>query len=145
MILLGLIGCAFLSQGAVRLVGVGIELSVHTLVVSCFSILIGTQLLGFAVLARRYAVIEGFLPPPSNFKGVVAGMTLEWALRLAAVVLVGGLCGAGWAVWRWAGAGFGPLGYDALMRVLVPSLTAVTAAVQLGASAFLASLFTLRR
>ena len=49
MVLLGLIGCAFLSQGAVRLEGVGIELSVHTLVVSCFSILIGAQLLGFAV------------------------------------------------------------------------------------------------
>jgi hypothetical protein len=48
-------------------------------------------------------------------------------------------------VWSWAGTGFGSLGYDALMRVLVPSLTAVTAAVQLGASGFLASLFTLRR
>jgi hypothetical protein len=145
MVLLGLLGCAFLSQGAVRLEGVGIELSIHTLVVSCFSILIGTQLLAFATLARRYSVIEGFLPPPSAFKGVVGGATLEWTLRLAAVVLVGGLAGAGWAVWSWAKTGFGPLGYDAIMRVLVPSLTAVTAAVQLGASAFLASLFTLRR
>jgi hypothetical protein len=143
MILLGVFGCALLSQGAVR-VG-GVELSVHTMVVSCFSILIGAQLLGFAVLARRYAVIEGFLPPPSNFRGVVAGMTLEWALRLAGIILAGGLGGVAWAVWSWAETGFGSLGYDALMRVLVPSLTAVTAAVQLGASAFLASLFTLRR
>lgn len=143
LVLLGLVGCGFLSQGAVRLGDV--ELSVHTLVVSCFSILIGTQLLSFAILARRYAVNEGFLPPPSNFKSVVAGMSLEWALRLAGVVLVLGLIGSGWAVSTWAGTGFGPLGYDALMRVLVPSLTAVTAAVQFGASAFLASLFTLRR
>jgi glycosyltransferase involved in cell wall biosynthesis len=143
LVLLGLVGCAFLSQGAVKLGAV--ELSVHTLVVSCFSILIGTQLIGFAILARRYAVNEGFLPPPANFKGVISGMTLEWALRLALVVLLLGLSGAGWAVWSWAETGFGPLGYDALMRVLVPSLTAVTAAVQLGASAFLASLFTLRR
>jgi glycosyltransferase involved in cell wall biosynthesis len=143
LVMLGLLGCAFLSQGAVKLGPV--ELSVHTLVVSCFSILIGTQLLGFAILARRYAVIEGFLPPPTNFKRVVAGMTLEWALRLALVVLLAGLAGVGWAVWTWAETGFGPLGYDEKMRVLVPSLTAVTAAVQLGASAFLASLFTLRR
>jgi glycosyltransferase involved in cell wall biosynthesis len=143
LILLGLVGSAFLSQGAVKLGSV--ELSIHTLVFSCFSILIGTQLVGFAALARRYAVIEGFLPPPSNFKAVVAGMTLERTLQLALAIFVLGAAGAGWAVWSWAETGFGPLGYDALMRVLVPSLTAVTAAVQLAASAFLASLFTLRR
>jgi glycosyltransferase involved in cell wall biosynthesis len=143
LILLGLVGSAFLSQGAVRLGPV--ELSIHTLVFSCFSILIGTQLVGFAALARRYAVLEGFLPPPSNFKTVVAGMTLERTLQLSLVIFLLGAAGAGWAVWSWAETGFGPLGYDALMRVLVPSLTAVTAAVQLAASAFLASLFTLRR
>lgn len=143
MIALGLVGCALLGQGAIQ---VGhIELSVHTLVVSCFAILIGAQLVMFGGLARRYAVIEGFLPPPSNLGAVVAGLTLETVLRLALVILLLGAGGAGWAVWSWAKTGFGQLHYEGVMRLLVPSLTAVTVSVQLAAAAFLASLLTLRR
>jgi hypothetical protein len=143
MVVLGLIGCALLGQGAIQ---VGhIELSVHTLVVSCFAILIGAQLMMFGGLARRYAVIEGFLPPPSNLKAIVAGMTLEVVLRFALVIFLLGAGGAGLAVWSWAKTGFGQLHYEGVMRLLVPSLTAITASVQLAASAFLASLLTLRR
>jgi hypothetical protein len=143
MIALGLVGCAFLSQGAVP---VGrIELSVHTLVVACFAILIGAQLVIFGGLSRRYAVIEGFLPPPGNFRRLVAGMSLETVLQFALALFVLGLAGSGWAVWSWAKVGFGQLRYEDTMRVLVPSLTAMTAAVQIAASAFLASLLSLRR
>ncbi len=143
LIVLGLIGSALLARGPVQ---VGhIELSVHTLVVSCFSILIGAQLVMFGGLARRYSVIEGFLPPPSNFGAVVAGLTLEPVLRLALVIFLLGVAGTGLSVWSWARTGFGQLHYESVMRLLVPSLTAVTASVQLAASAFLASLLTLRR
>jgi hypothetical protein len=45
----------------------------------------------------------------------------------------------------WAQTGFGPILYNDTMRILVLSLTAVATAIQLAASGFLASVFTLRR
>ena len=50
-----------------------------------------------------------------------------------------------WAGAGWARSGFGPITDDTTMRIMIPSLTAVTVGVQLAASGFLASVFTLRR
>ena len=76
---------------------------------------------------------------------VVLGLTLETVLRAAGLVFAAGVIGAVWAVWTWAASGFGPIVYDQIMRVLILSLTAITVGVQLAASGFLASVFTLRR
>ena len=141
---LGLLGVALLSHGAVRLTS-ALELDIHTLIASCFAILIGVQLVMFGALARRYAMVEGFLPPPKTFKPFLLGLTLEIILRAALVVFLAGIVGAAWAVERWAELGFGPIQFYGVMRLLVVSLTAVAVSVQLAASGFLASVFTIRR
>lgn len=143
LIAIGLAGSALLSRGAVH-VTPSIELSIHTLIVSCFAVLIGAQFVSFGALAQRYAMVEGFLPPPASFQRVILGMTLEPLLRVAAVIGLLGVIGCGWAVATWAGSGFGPIVYDSVLRVLVPSLTAVALAAQLSATAFLTSLLTIR-
>jgi hypothetical protein len=141
---LGLIGATVLSHGAVRLTP-SLELSIHTLIASCFMILIGVQLIMFGALARRYAMVEGFLPSPRTFKPFLLGLTLETILRGALVVFALGAVGAGWAVAQWAALGFGHIISFEVMRLLVISLTAVAVSLQLGASGFLASVFTIRR
>ena len=141
---LGMLGVALLSHGAVRLTS-ALELDIHTLIASCFAILIGVQLVMFGALARRYAMVEGFLPPPKTFKPFLLGLTLEIILRAALVVFLAGIVGAAWAVERWAELGFGPIQFYGVMRLLVVSLTAVAVSVQLAASGFLASVFTIRR
>jgi hypothetical protein len=73
------------------------------------------------------------------------GLSLEVVLRAAGVLFVAGAAGAVWAVVTWAQTGFGPILYNDTMRILVLSLTAVATAIQLAASGFLASVFTLRR
>ncbi len=143
LITLGLAGSALLSHGSVH-VTPSLELSIHTLIVSCFAVLIGAQFVSFGALAQRYAMVEGFLPPPANFQRLILGMTLEPLLRVAGVIGLLGLIGCGWAVTTWAGSGFGPITYDSVLRVLVPSLTAVAVAAQLSATAFLTSLLTIR-
>ena len=62
LMLLGLSAMALLSRGSVRLPP-SLELDIHTMVASCFAILIGVQLRVFGALARRYAMVEGFLRP----------------------------------------------------------------------------------
>ena len=140
----GLIGCCLLSQGAVRLTH-SISLDVHTLVVACFAILMGAQLIMFSALARRYTVMEGVLPTSRGSRTLVLGLTLETILQGALVLLLAGSAGVAWAIYGWAQSGFGPILYNNVMRLLVPSMTAIAVAIQLGASGFLASVFTLRR
>ena len=142
--LLGLVGVLALSHGAVRLTPM-LELDIHTLIASCFAILIGVQLLMFGALARRYAMVEGFLPPPKTLQPFLLGLTLETILQSALVILLVGAGGAVWAFGRWAALGFGPIQFYGVLRLLVVSLTAIAVAVQLAASGFLASVFTIRR
>ena len=146
LVALGTTGVAMLWHGAVRLTP-EVELDIHTLIASCFSVLIGVQLVMFGALARRYAMFEGFLPPPKakSLQPFLLGLTLETILRVALLVLVGGAIGAAWAFWRWAAIGFGPIQFYDVLRILVLSLTAIAVSVQLAATGFLASVFTIRR
>ena len=146
LVFLGALGAALLWRGAVRL-SPDLVLDIHSLIASCFAVLIGMQLLMFGALARRYAMVEGFLPPPKA-KGLhpfLLGLTLETTLRVAFGVLVCGLGGAVCAFGRWAALGFGPIQVYDVLRILVISLTGIAVAVQLAASGFLASVFTIRR
>ena len=144
LIALGLIGSAVLSRGAVQ-VTARVSLDTHSLVVACFAILIGVQLVMFGALARRYQMVEGVLPPSANFQKFLMGLSLESILQVSVVILAAGLAGSAWAVTYWATSGFGPIHYNGVIRVLVMSLTAVAVAIQLAAAGFLASVFTLRR
>ena len=141
---LGLFGVAALSHGSVRL-SHALELDVHTLIASCFAILIGVQLVMFGALARRYAMVEGFLPPPKRMQPFLLGLTLETILQASAVVFLAGLAGALWAVKWWGDLGFGPILFYGVLRLLAVSLTAIAVSVQCAASGFLASVFTIRR
>ena len=144
LIAAGLFGSSLLAAGAVRVTPT-LELDIHTLAVSCFAVLIGTQLVMFAGLARRYGMVEGWLPPARTFKRTVDSMRLEPMLQAAGVLGLCGAVGIGWAVAQWIGSGFAPITYNLIMRVLIISLTAVAAAIQIAAAGFLAQVFTIRR
>jgi glycosyltransferase involved in cell wall biosynthesis len=144
LILLGLAGSAALAMGEVRMPS-GITLDIHSLVVSCFAILIGVQLVMFGALARRYQTLEGILPPSARFQKFLMGLSLEPILQAALVIFLAGVAGGTWAVVHWAASGFGPILYNGVMRVLVLSLTGVAVAIQMAAAGFLASVFALRR
>jgi glycosyltransferase involved in cell wall biosynthesis len=144
LIAIGLIGSALLAFGAVS-IGVHTTLDTHSLVVACFAILIGVQLVMFGALARRYQTLEGILPPSSRYQKFLLGLNLEPILQAAVVLFLAGVIGSLWAVAQWAGTGFGAIHDTGVMRVLVLSLTAVTVAIQAAAAGFLASVFALRR
>jgi hypothetical protein len=120
LIVLGLAGSALLAGGA-RRVTPTIELDIHSLVVACFSILIGVQLVMFGALARRYQMLEGVLPAKPNVQKFLLGFSLEPILRAALVIFLVGAAGGAYAVAQWAGAGFGPIHYNGVMRLLVLS------------------------
>jgi hypothetical protein len=144
MIAAGVAGVIALSRGALHLTP-EIELGIHSLVAACFVILIGVQLVMFGALARRYAMVEGVLPPPTNLHKFLLGLTLENLLLAALGIFLAGIAGMAWAVSLWAERHFGPILYFDVMRIWVISLTAVACALQLGAAGFLASVLNIRR
>ena len=85
LLALGIFTSILLSHGAVDITP-AVQIDIHTLVVACFLVVIGTQLVMFGALARRYAMIEGVLPDASSFKKILLGMELEPILRVAGVI-----------------------------------------------------------
>jgi glycosyltransferase involved in cell wall biosynthesis len=117
-----------------------ISLDIHSFLVSALTILIGMQCISFAVIVRRFAAARGLLPGSEVVQRYLAPITLE---RVLLVALVIGLFGLGlllWCVGQWADAGFGPLKYGGLIRVLTVSLTSIALALQLVFTAFLSAI-----
>jgi hypothetical protein len=139
LMLLGFIGAAALLPGPVRLPG-GVRLDTHTLLVSSLSILIGLQFVTASVLAKRYGVVHGLLPPAKGVGSIVDGISLESLLILGASSFVLGLGGVIYGVLSWAAVSFGDLSSAILVRVLIVSLTFMAAGLQLAMLAFLRGL-----
>jgi hypothetical protein len=115
-----------------------ITLDVHTLIVACISILVGTQAITFGVLARRYASFRGFLPADEH-AWLIKGVTLERMLQAGGALLLFGLAGVIWALLIWRSVNFGPLNYSYVMRLMIGSMTLIGSGVQICLSGFLAS------
>jgi glycosyltransferase involved in cell wall biosynthesis len=144
MLGLGLVGILALLPGPLRLTPTTV-LDIHTLLAASFAVLIGIQLISFSVLARRYAASEGFLTPVWRYPSIIGNLTLERELHIALIILILGVSGFVWATWYWASQNFGPIAYAGVLRVLIVSLMLIAVSIQLAASAFLASVLTIRR
>jgi glycosyltransferase involved in cell wall biosynthesis len=132
----GIVMSLALLTGPVSIVS-GITFDVHSLILGCFAILVGTQAVSFAVISRRYAAARGFLPASRYLNRYVHLITLERILIPAALLVVLGLGGISYSVFQWAAADFGPLPYAELVRMLIVSSTALALGLQIAFTAFL--------
>ncbi len=123
----------------------GIELQVHSMLAAGVFGLLGVQTLSFAVLARQFAVREGYLPSNTLLDRLRQWGTMERVTVTGVIVLLAGLAGLLLAVLHWAMLGFGPLNYGATTRAIVPSLVAMGVGLQLVLSGFLSGMLELPR
>jgi hypothetical protein len=142
LILGGGIGAALLANGPLH-ISADVSLDIHTFLVACIAVVLGTQSLTFGVIARRYAKRAGLLPPSRRYHWLIDGISLEMLLRAAALLLLAGGTGLGWSFYSWGKGGFGALPHDELLRLMILSTCGIAAAVQLGFSAFLLGLLDL--
>jgi len=141
LIAVGAIGAGALATGP-RFISATVSLDIHTFLVACVAMLVGTQSVTFGVIARRYAKRSGLLPP-SRHDWLVDGVKLESMLQAAVVLLVAGCAGMLWSVYVWGSTDFGALRGNDLLRPMILSTCGIAAAVQLGLSAFLLGLIDL--
>lgn len=135
---LGALGAAVLLPGPLVLTS-NITLDTHSLLVSSISVLLGIQFVMASVLARRYGVLNGLLPPPKR-AGSRTFASLEALLIVGGLAVLLGGGGVFYAIFTWAAVDFGPLASQFLMRMLIVSLTLMAAGLQVATLAFLTGL-----
>ncbi len=132
--LAGLVGVLGLVGGDVTLGGV--EFGVHTMIFAAMAVLMGSQLIGLSVMARRYGTIAGMWPESGLMRRVRNWFSVERACILGGAMLALGIGGAVTATAIWASSGFGDLNPAALMRLTIPSMLLGCVGLQMAVTAF---------
>lgn len=131
----GLFAVLMLISGQFSVGGVGFD--IRTFLMGCLSIMVGSQALTFAFLARRFVGRHALLPSTNRIHSFMELITMERLLQSAGMIAASGIAGVAAAIVIWSQHGFGPLENGQGLRVIALSMTAITVATQLGLSAFL--------
>jgi glycosyltransferase involved in cell wall biosynthesis len=125
----GLAGFVPLSVGSVAFGKV--TLDVGALMGCSLLLLVGFQLICFAIFTRVFVVAEGLLPPNRKLERVLDAISLEWGLVLGLTFSAIGAAMFGVAVWDWYQTGFGELSLGDNLRRIIPASTLVMLGVQI--------------
>lgn len=142
LILAGLVGYGLALPGAT--IGRA-TLGAHTLLFSSLFLLLGYQVVLFAVMSKVFAIRERLLPWDPRLNGFFLVFTLETGLAVGLVALLGGLVLLALALEKWWSTGFGPLDYSETMRWVVPGVTLSALGFQTIMSSFLISMLGMDR
>jgi hypothetical protein len=116
---------------------------VHTLLVGTAAILTGSAVLIFFFLAKQYATNAGLLPTGPKFQWYRTRITLERTVLFGVILSLAGVGGIGWAFWSWGTKEFGKLDYETMLRLLIPSATALSLGVIVIMGSFLSGIMDL--
>ncbi len=123
----------------------GATLDVHTLLMGTLSILVASQLVWCAVLAKTFAITEGILPHDPVLDAFCKRFPLEKLLAASGLMIAIGIACIGGIAWTWAASGFGALEYAKTLRWVIPGAGLVALGVQCAASSFLLSVLRMAR
>jgi glycosyltransferase involved in cell wall biosynthesis len=142
-IVVGLATCIWLMPGPRRVGDVVFDF--HTLAYGFGAILVGFQLLAFAVFTKVFAITEGLLPEDPRLHRMFEYIKLETGLLAGALCVGLGVVGSVLAVSTWARSSFGPITSDHLLRLVMLSVFALILGPQIIFSSFFLSILGLRR
>jgi glycosyltransferase involved in cell wall biosynthesis len=138
----GLVAMAWLLPHS-RRVG-GVTLDIHTLLFASLSVVIGFQAITFWIFAKIYGMRERIVPPDPWFRSLVGVVPLETCLVVGAMLVLGGVGLAAYALGTWGSSRFGPLAPSNTMRLVIPSSTGILVGFQIIYGAFFASVLEIR-
>lgn len=123
----------------------GASLDAHTMLFGTLAILMGYQLVQFAIFGKTFAIEQGLMPDEKGLTRHSRYFTLERGLIIGATMFAGGLGLLGVAVNQWRLADFGPLNYAHTLRVVIPGMTLAAIGFQTIASSFFLGVLKLAR
>ncbi|MBI3503610.1 MAG: glycosyltransferase family 2 protein [Proteobacteria bacterium] len=143
LFVVGLVVGAVLVAGPIRVGTVVFDVS--TLLVCGMAVLIGFQLIAFALFTKVYAVSRGLLPRDATLDRLLGVVTLEGGLVIGGGLSLVGLGLLLWAVDYWRAFGFGPLSYPKSLRLSIPAVIMSTLGIEMMFSSFFLGILGLRR
>jgi len=120
-------------------------LGVHTLLVSCLFLLVGTQSCFLGIFAHTFAMVEGLRPSSAALMAFYRLFNLEKALLCASIIALVGLALIAVVYFDWRRGGYGPLDYSRTLRFVGPGVTLLALAAQTVFSSFMVSFLGLDR
>jgi glycosyltransferase involved in cell wall biosynthesis len=123
----------------------GVHFDIHTLLFAALAIIIGFQAVNFAVFTLVFAISEGLLPEDARLSRALRILSLEEGLIVGALLLLVGIGGAIYALGGWGARSFGPLDPTRTMRIVIPSVTALTLGVEIILSSFFLIILGMKR
>jgi glycosyltransferase involved in cell wall biosynthesis len=142
-VLLGLTICLWLLPSPRQIQGVVFD--VHTLLYAFGSMLVGFQLIAFAVFTKVFAITEGLLPEDARLNRWFEYVKLETGLVVGGFLVLLGVGGSIFALCSWARTSFGPMNTESLLRIVMPSVFSLAVGAQIIFSSFFLSILGLRR
>ena len=118
---------------------------IHTLLYAAAAMIVGFQAVNFAVFTKLFAINQGLLPEDHRFLRLFEYIDLEKGLLLGALLLLTGFVGSLGAFLIWEQRGFGALEATTMMRLTIPSVTALVLGSQVLLSSFFLSILGLVR
>jgi hypothetical protein len=140
---LGWLDASWLLPGPQFVHGIGFD--VHTLLYAFTFVLLGFQLVAFAVFTKIFAISEGLLPEDPRLNRAFRYITLEKGLLAGGLLIALGLAGSINAVSDCAAGGCGISESAHLLRIVMPSAFSLTLGVQMVFGSFFLSILGLRR
>jgi glycosyltransferase involved in cell wall biosynthesis len=123
----------------------GIHFDIHTLLFAALAVILGFQAVNFAVFTKVFAISEGLLPEDARFSSALRILSLEGGLVVGGMLLLVGIAGSVYALSGWGARSFGPLDPTRTMRVVIPSVTALTLGFEIILSSFFLSILGMKR
>jgi hypothetical protein len=143
MIALGLVIGGATAAGPITIGDVTFD--VDTLVAASGIVIIGFQSVLFWLFTRAYASSEGFLPESPRAEKVLAWLNLERILIFGGVIGLAGLVGMIFSIAFWQTHSFSRLDYEHALRLMVPSVTALTLSIQAILGCFFLSILDIKQ
>jgi glycosyltransferase involved in cell wall biosynthesis len=122
-----------------------IFLDVHTLLYATVAILTGFQAVVFAFFTKVFGITEGLLPEDPRLTRAFRVFNLEKGLLAGTVLLATGTGIAGYSLFLWNRAGFGPMNPVVLVRLVAAVIVSITLGVETILGSFFLSILGLAR
>jgi len=138
-------GLALMFLGFVATIWFMTQPRVHTLLYSATALIIGFQIVSFAIFTKAFAISEGLLPEDRKLRRFLRYINLEMGLIIGVILFVLGMGGSVYALYIWNDRLYGALDPAVTMRIVIPSVTALALGVQVIFSSFFLSVLGLKR